>query len=226
MDNSSDTMETVCDWIKLPCASFVFTVRLRGMNAHRKSRILYVLHGPFRPNGADIHTRTLFDGLRDRYDTWTIFPWGNRLFLTNDGMTASMYPAELYDGSVLPVYDAPVTTNSLKSIFSTLSPDLVHLQHFLGWPLNLIDLCTDASCPVVATLHDYFAITPEYTMSGVVDARAVTTPQYAQLEFGADISGLLIERQQLLRKVLERAVRIVVPSNHVADTMSNVFDLP
>jgi glycosyltransferase involved in cell wall biosynthesis len=191
----------------------------------RKPRILYVLHRPFGPYGTEMHSQALFDGLRDRYDTWTVFPAEARLGLTRDGRAVSWFPGASVENFLIPPYSLPVTSQSLQTILSTASPDLIHIQHFLGWPLDLMDQCVATGHPVVVSIHDYYAISPAFTLRGVADARQATSPAYAVAQFGEDISPALIERQQRLRHSLSRAACIVVPSNYVAETLSRVYDL-
>lgn len=190
---------------------------------YNKPRILYILHNPLEVAcGTEQHTRALFAGLKDHYDTWVVFPHRGTIALSNDGVSATGFPAAEVDRYV-PPYRVPVIGRSLRAIFDQVQPDLVHIQHFIHWPLNVIDLSAELGNTVILSLHDHYAITPEYTLSTTSDARNTLSTDYALTAFGKDISIYLQQRREVIRASFARVARRVVPSTYLAGVISSVF---
>lgn len=124
-----------------------------------KPCILYILHNPFIRCGTELHTRALFDGLSDTYDTWIVYRKDDSLFLSNNAKTAYKYPSNPLDKRITPLNDR-LTNNSLRAVFSRVQPDIIHIQHFYNWPLNIINWTLEMCKPVVLSLHDYYANHP------------------------------------------------------------------
>ncbi|MEE8428666.1 MAG: glycosyltransferase [Gammaproteobacteria bacterium] len=187
-----------------------------------KPRILYMLHNPFIRCGTELHTKALFEGLKHKYDTWLVYPKGDSLFLTNDGQTAYKYAADPIRRPIMPV-SAPLTSQSLQAVFARVQPDLIHIQHFCNWPVDVLDQVTANGRPVVLSLHDYYAITPAFTMMGVDDPGVTLSTDYSSSVFGMDISGFLSQRRGILHESLGRVSEIVVPSGFLAKVMGTIF---
>lgn len=187
-----------------------------------KPCVLYILHNPFIRCGTELHTRALFDGLSDKYDTWVVYRKDDSLFLSNDAQTTSKFPADPMDKRVAPL-NGTLTEESLRAVFSRVQPELIHIQHFYNWPLNVINWTLELNKPVVLSLHDYYAITPAFTMTGVSDPRVTLTADYSKATFGEDITGYLKLRREILSQSLERVTQIVVPSEFLARRMKAIF---
>ncbi len=55
-------------------------------------RILYVLHDNIKnAGGTEHHTKTLLSGLDDCYDTWVVYPGGDKLYVSNEGVRRKLY---------------------------------------------------------------------------------------------------------------------------------------
>lgn len=159
---------------------------------------------------------------RRKYDTWVAFLKGGQILLTCDGKTAYPYPMDRLD-RLSPPFSAPTTTRSLKAIITRVDPDLIHIQHIVGWPLNVIDISVGSGKPVILSMHDYYAITPEFKMVGVSSPDATLSAEYSVAAMGKDISVYLHERRMFLSESLQGVKGIVVPSQYLSNMMSTVF---
>jgi len=108
-------------------------------------------------------------------------------------------------------------------VFKLINPDLIHIMHFVNWPLSVIEQAIQSGRPVVMSFHDYYAITPHYTMQGEKDSSQTTTPAYAVKLFGKDISPYLLQRRSIITSALGRAKALAVPSPYLARVLGQIF---
>src|SRR5689334_14188674 len=153
------------------------------MPAAAKPRLLYLVHQYDNPGGVELHTRALAEGLSDRYETAVAFPHQGRIRLMSGPGRAADYPADPPAWPVTP-HRAPRTEESLARILDAVKPDLIHVQHFLHWPLAVIDRAVESGVPVVVSFHDFYAVTPLFTMQGADDPEQTFTPAWSRSAFG------------------------------------------
>lgn len=187
-----------------------------------RPKLLYILHSYFNRAGTEIHTKQLKEGLECEFDIFIVFPERNRIRLLGpSGLD------ETYDGShpIWPEtpYKIESMNRSLALILEKVAPDCIHLQHFLNWPLSVVDQITAFGAPVAVTLHDYYAITPYFTFEDVDDAMECATPAYSQKFFRRDISHYIRERQKVLAESLKKAKRLIAPSAYLASHYEKIF---
>jgi glycosyltransferase involved in cell wall biosynthesis len=194
------------------------------MSASARPRLLYLVHCYDNLAGVELHTRALAEGLADRFEVAVAYPHQDRLRLLRGG-AAVEYPA---DPPVWPAtpYRAPRTEQALAHILDAVRPDLIHVQHFLHWPLSVLDQAADRGVPVVVSFHDFYAITPRFTMQGTDDPEQTFTPAFARAAFGADLSAYLAERRRLLSAALARAAARVVVSPFLERQLARIFPGP
>jgi glycosyltransferase involved in cell wall biosynthesis len=190
-----------------------------------KPRLLYLVHQYDNPGGVELHTRALVEGLADRYETSVAFPHrGGIRLLSGSGRTAD-YPADPPAWPVTP-YRAPRTEESLARILDAVKPDVIHIQHFLHWPLAVIDQAVDSGAQVVVSFHDFYAVTPLFTMQGADDPEQTFTPAWSRSAFGSDITPYLAERRKLLTASLARAHARVAVSPFLERQLARIFPDP
>lgn len=191
----------------------------------RKPRLLYVAHCYGQRGGTEEHTRALAEGLKDRYEISVVFPDPDpkeaHVVLVQNGRQVARY-ASKHVGVIAP-YRAPHAEAVLSEVLKKTDPDLIHIQHALYWPLSVIDQTTAFGKPVVMSLHDYYVITPHYTMQGTLDCRQTTSSAYAKAISGSDISDYLIKRRKLLESSLAKVRHLIAPSKFAADQHRKIF---
>src|SRR5262249_9726206 len=138
----------------------------------------------------------------NRSDVAIAYPAAGQLCLRHAG-TLRTFPADPPAWPVTP-HRAPPTEQAFARILDAVQPDLIHIQHFLHWPLGVIDQAVAAGARVVVSFHDFYAITPLFTMQGTDDPEETFTPRYCQAVFGRDLSAYLRERRRLLTESLAR----------------------
>jgi glycosyltransferase involved in cell wall biosynthesis len=97
-------------------------------------------------------------------------------------------------------------------------------MHFLGWHLGVIEQARLSGIKTVISFHDYFALTPLWTLQGEDDPLKVVSPEYALTWFNNDISKYLIDRRAVLTESIESTNYAVVPSEFLASKLSVVFN--
>lgn len=191
----------------------------------RKPKILYILHDHlYGLAGTEQHTRHLVEGLADKYDTEVAFPFRNQIYLIDANKKIMRLPADAPEWPVTP-FSAPKTERSLFMIINGFNPDIFHIQHFLRWPLCIMDQIIESGKPVIMSFHDYYTITPEYTMQQVNDAHETLFPAYSELVFKNDITSYLKKRRQIISQSLKKLSARIVPSHFIGEELGKIFPL-
>lgn len=185
-------------------------------------RVLYLVHQFGSQTGVELHTQLLAKGLSDRYQVSIAWPTADGLHLLQQQQSLRKFPA---DPPVWPKspYRAERTAQSLQEIFHLVRPDLIHIQHFLNWPLGVIDQALDSEARIVVSFHDHFALTPLPVFRYSDKSSETLTPAYSMQTFGGDISPWLRERREILRRSLDRADTLVTVSPYLTRQLSGVF---
>jgi glycosyltransferase involved in cell wall biosynthesis len=164
---------------------------------HANPRLLYLVHCYDSLAGVELHTRALVEGLQDRYQIAVAFPHKGQILVRRGSETIQTYPADPPSWPVTP-YRSPRTEESIAQLLESVRPDLIHVQHFFNWPLSVIDRVAAFGVPVILSFHDFYAITPYYTMQGADKPEDTFTPAYSRKIFGKDLTPYLQERRRLL----------------------------
>lgn len=186
-----------------------------------KKRLLYILHCYYNIAGTEEHTRLLSSGLADEFDIWIAAPDKNRIVLLQGGKESTSFPIEPIPWPVAP-YRSASHESALHQILGEIKPNVIHVQHFIHWHLGLLDQLLATKIPLFITFHDYFAITPQFTMLGIQDPRVTLGPKYSQYHFGENITEYLKERREILLQALSK-IKKIVPSHYLAELHSVVF---
>lgn len=174
-------------------------------------RILYILHAYHNTAGTEEHTKVLIKNAPSDTECFVLFPEKSKVFLFKDGEEIRSWNINPVSYPVAPLR-SQTHEDSLKAAIDYVKPDLIHVQHFLHWHLGLLSYLSLLSVPFFVTIHDYFLWTPEFTMQGAQHPKDVFSKRYSLNVFGRDISDYIIQRFGVLTEALQRAKKIIVPS--------------
>ncbi len=186
-----------------------------------KRRLLFVVHGYNNKAGVEEHVKLLVSYLRSNYEISVCFPENNSIVLMQDGRGLIRYPGDQID--LIAPYHSEKSEWAFSQILKRVQPDVIHFEHFLNWPLAIIEQACASGIPVVVSFHDYYAITPIFRMQGAHDARETTSLDYSMRNFGADLTSYLKTRQHSLISSLQYAKALVVPSEYLAQQLEQIF---
>jgi len=188
-------------------------------------RLLYILHCFHNRAGTEEHTKTLANGLGQEFETAILYPENGALHLRTmaDGMVQT-FPAAPVPFPVTP-YRVRAVSAALHEAIRAFRPDLIHIQHFIYWPLSLVAEIADLQVPSAISFHDYYALSPNFTLLGARSADDAFDPDYVRRVFGADITDYLRERRDILQRDLSRISRRVSPSQFLADFLRGALTL-
>jgi uncharacterized protein (TIGR03032 family) len=185
-------------------------------------RLLYLVHNYGKLAGVELHTKALVTGLCDRYAISIVYPQEGKLRLLQGVDRVTTYAADPPSWPVTP-YRAPRTEQALAKVLGLVQPDLIHIQHFIHWPLSVIDQAVGSGAKVVLSFHDFYAITPQFTMLGARDPEETFSPAFCRTVFGSDISASLQERRQLLSESLRKVHQRVTISPFLQRLLAQIF---
>lgn len=188
-----------------------------------RPKLLYLVHCYFNRAGTEGHVKALSDGLRDQYDVTIAFPHEDKIVIVKDEKVTQMIPAVEVPWPVSP-YSLPAMDRAIGQLFEQVAPDLIHIQHFLRWPLNLIDRAAETGLPLALSFHDYFALTPHYTMEGF-SAEQTLTPEYSKAIFQQDISPYLFQRREILQSSFKKVSSFLAPSIYLGREIQKIFPI-
>lgn len=194
------------------------------MNSFRP-RLLFIQHSFYNRAGVEEHSRTLSEELRGRFEIFIAFPHEGQIVLLDENRQATVYPADPAQWPVTP-YHGAVSGNSLSLILSKVDPALIHILHFFNWPLSVIDQAVAFGRPVVMSFHDYFAITPFYTMQGITDPHLAFSKEFSLHIFRADLTDYFVKRAEILGNSFSKVRKLIVPSSYLQETLQQIYPLP
>ena len=187
---------------------------------HLKPKILLIAHCYNNKAGVEEHLKVLAASLNDSYQVSIAFPEQERLWLFQNNQPMFSLPTEAIP--LLAPYNAPICRESLNKILAQVRPDLIHIVHFVNWPLSILEQLLATKKPLIMSFHDYYLITPFWTMQGQ-DPRTTTTAEYAMKFFRSDISAYLQQRRALLLKILPMVNKLIVPSQYLRNQLQMIF---
>ena len=188
----------------------------------KKPKLLYVLHCYYNRAGTEKHTQELAKKLAANYEISILYPEGNSLGLIQNGEKVASFPADPCPFPVTP-YRLPQTEKSIKQVISQLNPDLIHIQHFIYWPLAVLDQLLSFGKPLILSFHDYYAVTPHFTMQGVENAEETLLQGYSEKIFGQDINKYLEQRREVFKNSIAKVPLCIVPSSYLGTQLNQLF---
>jgi glycosyltransferase involved in cell wall biosynthesis len=188
----------------------------------QKPKIFFLLHCYHNRAGTEQHTKDLVSGLSSDFDCFVCFPEGGKVHLLTPGGKILSFPGDAALWPMTP-YHQPASQRALSGILGEVKPDLVHIQHFINWPLGVLDQLTALGKPVLMSFHDYYAISPHFTLERCSDPAECLSAGYATRIFGSDISAYLLERRSFIESALKKITIRLAPSRYTAALMQSVF---
>lgn len=193
---------------------------LRGYQLIRP-KIAYVMHFPPGSNqsgGTGKHCRLLYRHL-DGFLKYVVYPQENTLEIDEYapvGKRTFTYPAGKRENTFI---SDPQTEKAFSKLLEQFRPDIVHFQHLLGLPLNLIKIAREHSVKIVVTLHDGYFLCPDFILlemgeiycDGCTDLRRCDLCLSARYDMKP---GFQRKWRETCRAMLELADRIIVPSEY------------
>jgi glycosyltransferase involved in cell wall biosynthesis len=143
---------------------------------------------------------------------------------------------EAWDGLATPprrflaTFGDTALSDAAKRVLDEIAPDLIHVEHLMGWPAALLKAIKARAIPYVVTLHDYWWVCANAQLLTNYSSQICSGPEAyvncarcALARSGAPhlwpailpLSGLLAWRSRLLREVLLEARSIIAPSHFV-----------
>jgi glycosyltransferase involved in cell wall biosynthesis len=190
----------------------------------KKPRLTYILHSYYSKAGTELHTRALEEAFGKEYSVSVIFREKDSVIAVSEDKILFELRG---DPNVWPEtpFRSLRTEESLQKILSALKPDIIHIQHFLNWPLSLFEQALAATKNVVLSFHDYFALSPDFTMQEASSVEEIFTPSYCEKRFGRDITGYLLRRSELLYRSFAKLSSLITPSHFLATILRERFPL-
>jgi len=124
-------------------------------------------------------------------------------------------------------FSIPTEMEALTSMLRALGLSRIHFHHVHGLPRSLLDLPAAAGVPYDCTLHDYYAICPQYHLV-TREARYCGEPDAAGCaaclaerpsQWGIDI----VAWRGMFEELLRGAQRVIAPSHDVARRIARYF---
>ncbi|MDJ0753732.1 MAG: glycosyltransferase [Ardenticatenaceae bacterium] len=121
--------------------------------------------------------------------------------------------------------------NWFSQMLTADPPDIIHLQHLLGLPLNIVGMIKKHQIPYVITLHDYWFICPNAQLITNTDRQICAGPAAdfsncgrcllargglpAPQMLGRVTGRIVANRSHRLRPILDHAHRLIAPTHFV-----------
>ena len=205
----------------------------------KKSTVFFMLHkSPFDDaqharGGVEYHVLDMIN-LIQNINYFVFFPSGDEPFVSSyslkgkiEGQSIEMefqLKNPVYKGQ----YESKEVYELLDQILKGLRVSCVHVQHFLGNTLDIVDICKKQAIPCYLTLHDYYALCPGYTClnnegiyCGAADDKSLCNPQNCCTGVGESFA---VERhRKIFGNMLSKLDKIFVPSHFLKNVVENWY---
>lgn len=189
-------------------------------------RILYLVHEYHNLAGVEEFLKALVRHLPPCYEPWICFPHKGALHLGKPPIernSSETFRFPFGNFSIIAPFRDGVSEDSLAFVLHHVQPDLVHIVHFASWPLSVFQQVLTLGCPTVLSFHDYYAVTPYYTMQGSPDPVYALSKEYCQTVFKQDISAYCQERVKMFQGLFPRMSALVVPSEYLRRQLAVLY---
>ena len=186
--------------------------------------LLYILHCFYNRAGVEVHVRDLRRALAKDFATYTLFPHEGEVYLLAPDESVRRYPGSPPLWPTTPE-TIPAVNASIDKILDQVAPDIIHVQHTHNLPLSVLAQVTARKAPTLMSHHDYYLITPYYTMQGTSDPLDCFSREYSERTFRADISPYLARRREYMQRELPKFTVHIAPSRYMAAVLARVYSL-
>ena len=194
-----------------------------------RPKLLYFLHNYHNRAGTEEHVKTLSSELKADFEIAFIFPTNGQVILrVEDSGEELSFGGEPVEAPFF-VKKQPVVNAAIFEALSSFSPNLIHIHHIFNWPMNAIETVLDFAASkgikTLLTFHDYFFLTPIFTMQGVNTVAEAMSENYSMAAFQKDIREFLKQRQDYFRNQFKRVDTFIAPSEFAARAIGEIFKL-
>jgi glycosyltransferase involved in cell wall biosynthesis len=214
-------------------------------------RLLHLVHQypPEYLGGVELYTQTLARRLAARDHTVSVFapaaaPAGSDVSVAvEDEVRVYRVPIGRRGPAALffSTFRQPALRDAWRAALTQVRPDLVHVQHLMGLPVEVMATLTAAGIPFVVTLHDYYFFCANALLLTNTDQsicggprRYLNCAQCALARAGLGVRSpaaplvapIMAYRNLGLRRVLRQAARLIAPGAFVAGRHAAHFGWP
>ncbi len=118
--------------------------------------------------------------------------------------------------------------NTLYKILNTFSIDIVHIHHFIGYPLNTIKIFKEYNIPVFITIHDFYTVCPTINMlnnkNTFCNANTDNAICNSCIKYLGDKYLNIEEWRYNFNEIFHYAKKIFVPSSFAKNNISKYYN--
>ena len=194
-----------------------------------RTKLLFFLHNFHNRAGTEEHVKTLSAELKADYEIAFLFPEdGDVVLRLADTGEEKSFGGEPVEAPFF-VKEHPLVNEGIIKALTSFNPKLIHIHHLFNWPMNaletVLDFAQENAVRTLLTFHDYFSLTPIFTMQGVNTVEEAMSEKYSIAFFGKDIREFLIQRQEYFRNQFQRINLFITPSEFAARTIHEIYKL-
>lgn len=202
-------------------------------------RLLQIVHQfpPVKTGGTELYTQMLAQSLAHRGHQTTVLSRANRTAVRLERQEiegVQILTLGARHTSTVPRFAAsywePAAGAVVKQVLAEVRPDLVHVQHLMGFPLSAITAIRRAGVPFIVTLHDYWWLCPNSQLLQYFDQQLCSEPDnwrncalcaFARLRVpglsavAPTLSVFFAQRARMAREALAQAACVIAPSQYV-----------
>jgi len=205
----------------------------------KKPRILFITHAYYNRGGVEEHIKTLAQVLSD-FEIGILSPVLTGFGVQHYQLIYKNIPLLMFQGPELswpmPPFQEKNADRALKESIRQFKPDIIHVHHLGNWPTSMIEQVIETGLPVVKSLHDYYCLTPHFTMEFTdemsnenISAKTLrdtlVSKEYSTKIFGKDFSIYLSQRRQYYQEQLGKLSACIVPSKYAKVEYDKVLSL-
>ena len=208
---------------------------------NHKRRILHLVHQylPEKVGGTELYTQKLAQTQASAGHEVTIFyPSSQRSGVDERVDGVRVVGTAVGERSAGQVFTATMRKDTAvlaawQQLLAETQPDIIHIQHLMGLPLDLLQVCRQQQIPYVVTLHDYWYGCANAQLFTNYDQTICPGPDRLFFNCGRCagaraggkagqlltplLSPLMAYRQKRLRSILRDATAVITPTQFVYD---------
>ena len=202
--------------------------------AKDRKKILYIIHEAIDGQtigGTEFHVRDLTRGLDYTYAIYVAHIRNGRHIVIEEYVNG-LKSSYLFDIPFVLKKFTLINSHLFKvyrEILQTFEIDIVHIQHLINQTLDVIYATKSLGVPVIMTVHDYYLISPDYTLlyrltANGYSSNRLPTKKYFEQQFGL-INFDNKQWQQLIAKYLTAIGLFIFPSEVAKDELLKTYSI-